>query len=172
MRAIDCQGLLEAAAPGCLTTTEPSHPSGERARLTLDGRLATVKYAYLYPEAANGVTLGANTVKVLAEAGVLEPGMTLKLGIDTLAARWRAAAQAFLAQRPEAGLADWTGQPTGRSFRWHLDGQVYSLTALTKALLDQAGADAPTALPGPDFWLLPDGRPLYKASRAIRAQAD
>ncbi len=114
---------------------------------------------------------GANTVRVLADAGVLQSDMTLRLGIDTLVAKWRPAVEELLAHQPQAGLADWTGEPTAKSFRWHLDGQAYSLTSLTKALLDRAGVDYPTALPGPDFWLLPDGRALYKASRAIRERS-
>ena len=44
MRAIDCELLLGAAHPGSATTTDRNPVNHrERARLTLDGRLATVK---------------------------------------------------------------------------------------------------------------------------------
>ena len=58
------------------------------------------------------------------------------------------------------GVAEWNGALTARSMKWRFDGDVYSLTGLTKRVLQEAGIDPPDAIPGPDFWLLPNGTAL------------
>ncbi|MDX6481418.1 MAG: hypothetical protein QOG85_1928 [Gaiellaceae bacterium] len=76
---------------------------------------------------------------------------------------------AFVEQNPDAAIVEWTGDTTSRSLRWRYDGELYSATGVTKRLLTLAGIEAGT-LPGPDYWLLPDGRPLYRASLEVRNQ--
>jgi len=111
---------------------------------------------------------GASSIAVLAAAGVLQPGQELRLGLETLTAKWRPSVQAFLAENPDAAVAEWTGDATSRSLRWRYDGEVYSATGLTKRLLTLSGIE-PKTLPGPDYWLLPNGTPLYRASLEVRA---
>lgn len=110
---------------------------------------------------------GANSIKVLAEAGALAEGDVLALGVETLNSKWRADVSEFLSREPDAGFAEWTGEPVARSLRWRYDGDVYSATGLTKRILAFAGHPV-EVVPGPDFWLLPDGRPMYRASVEIR----
>ncbi|HUG64319.1 MAG TPA: hypothetical protein VMK83_03805 [Gaiellaceae bacterium] len=52
--------------------------------------------------------------------------------------------------------------------RWRFDGEIYSLTGLTKRVLQEAGVDPPDSIPGPDFWLLPNGTAMYPAAAALR----
>ena len=66
------------------------------------------------------------------------------------------------------GVAEWNGALTARSMKWRFDGDVYSLTGLTKRVLQEAGIDPPDAIPGPDFWLLPNGTATYPAAAALR----
>ena len=61
---------------------------------------------------------------------------------------------------------------TARSMRWRFDGEVYSLTGLTKRVLQEAGVDPPDALPGPDYWLLPNGTAMYPAAVQQRASEE
>jgi hypothetical protein len=111
---------------------------------------------------------GANTVQVLADAGILEPGTTIHVGLDALVGAWRPAVEEFIASHPDAALAEWNGETTARSMRWHYDGELYSLTSLTKALLEAAGINPPDSIPGPDYWLLPDDRVMYRTSVEVR----
>lgn len=114
---------------------------------------------------------GTNSVRVLADAGLIEEGMTIRLGLDTLVNRWRPMVEQFLNQHPEAGFAEWTGEVTPRSMRWRHDGELYSLTGLTKTVLESAGIERPEAVAGPDHWLLPDGRAMYQAALELRERA-
>jgi hypothetical protein len=77
----------------------------------------------------------------------------------------------LLEAHPGTGVAEWNGDLSARSIRWRHDGELYSLTGLTKNVLEMAGVEPPDALPGPDYWLLPDGRPMYKASVELRRAA-
>ena len=113
---------------------------------------------------------GGNSIGVLAEAGLLTTGTVVRLGIETLNARWREPVAALLAESPEMGEAEWTGQPTARSLRWRHDREIYSATGLVKQILSLAGIEV-DAIPGPDYWLLPDGRPMYRASVEVRADS-
>jgi len=114
---------------------------------------------------------GANSVGVLAEAGLLTTGTTLQLGVQALIGRWREPVAALLIEKPQVGEAEWTGESVARSLRWRHDGQVYSATGLTKEILALAGIDVSTSgLPGPDYWLLPDGRAMYRASVEVRGR--
>jgi hypothetical protein len=114
---------------------------------------------------------GANTVGVLADAGLLQPGMTLRLGIATLNTRWQEPVVELLEEYPTMGEAEWTGDPSARSLKWRHDGEVYSATGLTKHILSIAGI-AVDAIPGPDYWLLPDGRAMYRASVEVRTAGE
>jgi hypothetical protein len=111
---------------------------------------------------------GVNSVRVLAEAGVLTQEMVLKIGLDTLRERWRESVAEVVANDPSVGRATWTGDLTARSLRWEHDGEVYSATGLTKKVLEMAGQGSPV-VPGPDHWVLPDGRPMYRAALDVRA---
>jgi len=113
-------------------------------------------------------TRAANTVPVLAEAGLIAEGTELKLGLETLLTKWRPAVEQLLAKNPDAGIAEWNGSLTSRSMRWRVDGEVYSLTGLTKRVLEEAGLHPPDAVAGPDHWLLPDGTAMYRAAVALR----
>jgi len=73
---------------------------------------------------------GANTLRELAEAGIIEPGTTVSISLDTLWAAWRPGVEALLADHPQARLATWNGDVTARSWRWHHDDALYSLTGL------------------------------------------
>jgi hypothetical protein len=106
----------------------------------------------------------ANTVQVLAQAGLIEEGTVLRLGLDTLVSRWRPYVERLLDEHPDAGVAEWNGSLTARSMRWRFDGDLYSLTGLTKRVLEEAGFDPPDAIAGPDHWLLPEGTPMYQAA--------
>jgi len=68
----------------------------------------------------------------------------------------------------DAGVAEWSGSLTARSMRWRFDGDLYSLTGLTKRVLEEAGFDPPDAIAGPDHWLLPNGQPMYLAAVEVR----
>ena len=109
-----------------------------------------------------------NSERVLAEAGVLTPEMVLSIGLDTLRERWRESVGDLIASDPPVGRAAWTGDLTARSLRWEHDGEVYSATGLMKKVLEMAGHGSPT-VPGPDHWVLPDGRPMYRAALDVRA---
>lgn len=113
---------------------------------------------------------GTNSVRVLADAGLIEEGTTIRLGLDTLVNRWRPMVEQFLNQHPEAAFAEWSGEVRPRSMRWRHDGELYSLTSLTKTLLETAGSGRPDIVAGPDHWLLPDGRPMYQAALELREQ--
>ena len=113
---------------------------------------------------------GSSSIQVLANAGLLEAGTELRLGLDAITSSWRPAVEHLLEAQPSAGVAEWTGDLSARSIRWRLDGELYSLTGLTKTVLLMAGVEPPEALPGPDYWLLPDGRPMYKASVELRRE--
>jgi hypothetical protein len=107
-------------------------------------------------------------VQALAEAGLIEEGTVLRLGLDTLVSRWRPYVERLLEEHPDAGVAEWSGVLTARSMRWRFDGEVYSLTALTKRVLEEAGFDPPDAIAGPDHWLLPNGTAMYRAAVELR----
>jgi hypothetical protein len=111
---------------------------------------------------------GTRSLHVLADAGLIEKGTTIRLGLETLVSRWRPPVEAFLKEYPDAALAEWTGSLTPRSMRWRHDGELYSLTALTKAVLSEAGFDPPEIIAGPDHWLLADGRVMSRAAVEIR----
>jgi hypothetical protein len=113
-------------------------------------------------------TRGLNSIRVLAEAGVLNPEDILTLGLDTLRERWREPVATLLASDPTMGRARWTGEQSARSLRWEYDGEVYSATGLAKKVIALAGLGAP-AVPGPDHWVLPDGRAMYPAALEVRA---
>jgi hypothetical protein len=114
---------------------------------------------------------GARSLEIVAEAGLIEAGTPIRVGVETLVARWQPPVREFIAEHPDAAVAEWTGNVTPRSMRWRYDGEVYSLTALTKALLETSGLDAPNIIAGPDHWLLPDGRSMYAAAVELRERA-
>lgn len=118
-------------------------------------------------EVRNRTARGANSVAVLAGAGVLVPGTILRLGVETLRSSWQTAVGEMLAEDASVGEAVWTGELQARSLRWQHDGQIYSATGLTKRILERAGIVV-DAVPGPDHWILPDGRPMYRASLEVR----
>jgi HNH endonuclease len=69
MLVAECERLFEAAAPGNPTTTDRNPVNHrERARLTLAGKIATVKYAYLYLEPSDGLTLRLYPADTLDQA--------------------------------------------------------------------------------------------------------
>ena len=113
---------------------------------------------------------GSSSIQVLANAGLLEAGTELRLGLDAITSSWRPAVEQLLTTNPDAGVAEWNGDMAARSIMWRHDGELYSLTGLTKTVLEMAGVEPPEALPGPDYWLLPDGRSMYKASVELRRE--
>jgi hypothetical protein len=69
---------------------------------------------------------GANTVQVLTDAGILEPGTTIHVGLDALVGAWRPAVEEFLASHSEAALAEWSGETTARSVgTWSRTGGLF-----------------------------------------------
>jgi hypothetical protein len=114
---------------------------------------------------------GANSIAVLAEAGLLTTGTVVRLGVSSLIGRWQEPVAALLEQHPDMSEAEWTGETVSKSLRWRHDRQVYSASGLTKQILSLVGIEV-DALPGPDYWLLPDGRPMYRASVEVRSQSE
>jgi hypothetical protein len=119
-------------------------------------------------EARRASTRGANSIQVLADVGVLMPGTPLVLGLETLTSRAREAVEPLVAETPAVAHAEWTGEAVGKSLRWEYDGKIYSATGLTREVLLLAGMTF-GAIAGPDHWMLPDGRSMYRASLEIRA---
>ena len=52
---------------------------------------------------------GANSVLVLAEAGLIEEGTVLRLGLDTLNSQWRPDVERLLEEHPDMGVVEWNG---------------------------------------------------------------
>lgn len=122
-------------------------------------------------EARRERTRGARSIEVLADAGLLESGTQLRLGLETLTVRQQEVVEPLVDAEPEVAHAAWTGEVVARCLKWAYDDEVYSATGLTKAVLELAGMEA-AAIAGPDHWLLPDGRSMYRAALEVRGEGN
>jgi hypothetical protein len=105
-----------------------------------------------------------DSVGILLEAGTIDVGTELKLSLEAMTADWRPAVEKAIQENPHTGLAEWTASGNRNSaLRWKLDGDEYSATGLVWKLLTDLKLDV-TAVAGPDYWLLPDGRTLSQAA--------
>jgi hypothetical protein len=116
-------------------------------------------------EEEHGATVRSrNTVTMLLEASVIEPGTALGLNLHQFSAEERAAIEPAVERNPDVGVAEWTEQGLRKALRWRADGEAYSATGLVKHILSLNGCEV-HPLPGPKYWTVPDGRTLsYLAS--------
>lgn len=107
-----------------------------------------------------------NTVTVLTEAGVLNPGQTIRLKLDAFSPEQRPKIEERIAQTPDYEVAEWTGLGNRKALRWRGDGEIYSCSKLIWAMLDALGF-SPGTVPGPDYWKLANGKSLYEQACEI-----
>lgn len=107
-----------------------------------------------------------NSVVVLTEAAELAPGDSVTLNLDAFTPDQRNAVEQKINQSPAFGAAEWTGLGIRKALKWPEDGEVYSCSGLVWKMLNDLGFN-PGSLPGPDFWLLPNGQTLYEKSCEI-----
>lgn len=107
-----------------------------------------------------------NSVTVLDEAGLVGAGDEVQMKLQTFTPEQRAAVQTRATDDPNYTVAEWTGRGIREALRWRHDGQLYSCSGLIWHVLDELGFN-PGSVPGPDYWLLPDGRSFYEASCAV-----
>ncbi|MFN2629607.1 MAG: hypothetical protein ABR569_13370 [Gaiellaceae bacterium] len=102
---------------------------------------------------------------LLNRVGAVKPGEVLTLKVDQFTKELQPKIMELLAQDPAAGTAEWTGNPL-KSLKWRSNDELYSPTGLVTAILARVGVEVST-IPGPDYWLLPNGRSMYEESKLI-----
>jgi len=107
-----------------------------------------------------------NSVVVLEEAGLLAPGDEVTMNLGAFSAADLPVVQAAIGKDPPIGVAEWTGLGIRNALRWRHDGKLYSCTGLIETLREQLGLKR-TAIPGPDYWLVPSGRTFYQESLSL-----
>ncbi len=78
----------------------------------------------------------------------------------------RNAVEQKINESPAFGTAEWTGLGIRKALKWPEDREMYSCSGLVWKMLNDLGFN-PGSLPGPDFWLLPNGHTLYEKSCEI-----
>lgn len=104
-----------------------------------------------------------NSVTVLIEHEAIEPGTVLTLSLDAFGEEYRARIENEIEKDARYAKAVWTGEGLRKALRWEFDGGSYSASGLVWTILDRLGF-SPGSVPGPVFWLLPNGRSLYDES--------
>jgi hypothetical protein len=96
----------------------------------------------------------------------MAPGTDVRMNLAAFTPDQRQAIEARIAAHADYDTAEWTGLGIRQALRWRHDGQVYSCSGLIWTVLDTLGF-GPGSIPGPDYWLTPDGQTFYEASCAI-----
>ena len=107
-----------------------------------------------------------NTVTILLEANAIEPGTELRLNLEQFSPDERTVVEPAIQTNPGAGVAEWTGLGLRKALRWRADGKTYSATGLVKHVLVLNSLNV-HPLPGPRFWMVPDGRTLSHLANII-----
>lgn len=108
------------------------------------------------------------SVVLLNRLRAVKPGDMLTLKVDQFTRAWRPLIEKLVEQEPATMYAEWTGD-NRRALRWRQDRQDYTPTALVTAILIEAGI-TPRAVPGPDYWLLPNGQSMYEESKRLELE--
>ena len=117
-------------------------------------------------EVREATTRRRNSVTVLSEAGLLDDGELVRMKLEAFTPEQRTAVEGRLADDEGYCLAEWTGLGIRQALRWKHDGNLYSCSGLIWTVLMELGFE-PGSVPGPDYWLTPDGRSFYEASCEI-----
>jgi hypothetical protein len=120
-------------------------------------------------EARKSTRRALNSVTLLDQAGVTHPGDKLELKVSQFTAEQRPKVEALVEGDPSIAEAEWTGLGIQRALRWAHDGNEYSCTGITKAILERVGIHL-DVIAGPDYWLLPTGRAVYEEAKLIEKQ--
>lgn len=120
----------------------------------------------LEEEEREATTRRRNSVVVLNEADAIPVGTAISLNLAPFTPEQRSAVKAKIATDPNVGRAEWTGEGIRQALRWAHDGESYSCSGLIYALLTDLGFN-PGSLPGPDYWLIEEGKTLYDAACEI-----
>lgn len=110
------------------------------------------------------------SVALLIRAGAVKPGDELKLKVDQFTKELQPKIEELLEQDPAAGTAEWTGNPQ-KALKWLSNDELYSPTGLVSAILARVGVEL-TTIPGPDYWLLPNGHSMYEESKLIDSRGE
>jgi hypothetical protein len=105
------------------------------------------------------------SVALLTRVGAVKPGDELRLKIDQFTKELQPRIKALVAAEPDVAAAEWTGNPQ-KALKWRSNGELYSPTGLVNAILARIGVQL-TTIPGPDYWLLPNGRSMYEESKLL-----
>ncbi len=106
-----------------------------------------------------------NSVTILLEAGALEPGQPVRLKTDWFIEA-REAIERVIVSEPSFAEAEWTGISLNQALRWKRDGELYACTPLVLKMLQEVGHPT-TSVPGPQCWIISDGRTLSELALEI-----
>ena len=110
------------------------------------------------------------SVVLLNRVGAIKPGEVLTLKVDQFTKELQPKIKELLVEDPSAGIAEWTGNPQ-KALKWRSNNELYSPTGLVNAILARVGVEL-TTIPGPDFWLLPNGRSMYEESKLVDSRGE
>jgi len=110
------------------------------------------------------------SVALLIRVEAVKPGDELKLKVDQFTKVLQPKIKELLSQDPAAGIAAWTGNPQ-KALKWRSNDELYSPTGLVSAILARVGVEL-TTIPGPDYWLLPNGHSMYEESKLIDSRGE
>lgn len=108
-----------------------------------------------------------NVPAQLLEKGAVEPGTELKLRLASLTSKQRETMQRVIEEKPEVGLAEWTGISVNEALRWRADGKTYSASGLVAAILNAHGHET-RSVAGPRHWELPQGNTLSELAETLQ----
>ena len=104
-----------------------------------------------------------SSVVLLSRLGICNEGDVLQLKVDQFTKEQQPKIRELLNREPAVGRAVWTSN-LRKALQWEFDGECYTPTGLTTAIMARAGIEA-GSVPGPDYWLVPTGRSMYQESK-------